>query len=340
METQFKTTLNELIAQNYLTVQKHPTADLFIYNYTQSAQYEAFWNEYTLMCRGLILGADGQIVARPFPKFFNWEEHQAAADIPNEPFEVYEKMDGSLGILYWLNDAPFIATRGSFGGEQAVWATAFLYANFEADFPKLNRSHTYLFEIIYPENRIVVHYADRQDLVLLAVIDNSTGKDVELTTDLGFSTVKKYDGLTDYQSLKNYEATNFEGFVLKFRSGLRVKIKLAEYVRLHRVLANTSTLDIWECLAENKSFDEFLELVPDEFYDWVKATKAALTAEYQAIETECKLTFKDLGDRKTTAVYFTTQRYPSVLFKMLDKQKYDSLIWKLVRPAFQKPFKQ
>ena len=293
-----------------------------------------------MLFRSLILDADGQIVARPFPKFFNWEEHQEAADIPNEPFEVYEKMDGSLGILYWLDNKPFIATRGSFVSEQAVWATAFLYANFEADFPKLNRSHTYLFEIIYPENRIVVHYADRQDLVLLAVIDNSTGKDVELTTDLGFSTVKKYDGLTDYQSLKNYEATNFEGFVLKFRSGLRVKIKLAEYVRLHRVLANTSTLDIWECLAENKSFDEFLELVPDEFYDWVKATKAALTAEYQAIETECKLTFKDLGDRKTTAVYFTTQRYPSVLFKMLDNQKYDSLIWKLVRPAFQKPFKQ
>ena len=330
--------LNELIAQNYIIVQKHPTADLFIYNYSQATQYAAFWNEYTLMCRGLILDADGHVVARPFPKFFNWEELQVA-DIPNEPFEVYEKMDGSLGILYWLDDVPFIATRGSFSGEQAQWATAFLHQHFAADFPKLNQECTYLFEIIYPENRIVVHYADRQDLVLLAVIDNKTGKDVELPTDLGFSVVKKYDGLADYESLKNHEASNFEGFVLKFQSGLRIKIKLAEYVRLHRVLTNTSTLDIWECLAENKSFDEFLELVPDEFYEWVKNQKSTLELEYQVIEDECKAVFKDLGDRKATAQYFQKQRYPSVLFKMLDGQKYDSLIWKTIRPAFQKPFK-
>ena len=35
---------------------------------------------------------------------------------------------------------------------------------------------TYLFEIIYPENRIVVDYGDYKGLVLIDVIDNETGK--------------------------------------------------------------------------------------------------------------------------------------------------------------------
>jgi RNA ligase len=331
--------LSQLVEQKYISVQKHPTANLFIYNYTQLAQYESFWNEYTLICRGLILDGEGNVVARPFPKFFNWEEHQPDT-IPKEPFEVYEKMDGSLGILYWIDDEPFIATRGSFVSEQALWATVYLKTHFKGDFSKIDRNCTYLFEIIYPENRIVVHYADRQDLVLLAVIHNVTGQDIPLPNDLSFSMVKKYDGLTDYQSLKNYEAENFEGFVLKFQSGLRVKIKLEEYIRLHRILTRVSNVDIWEWLSENKNFEDFLKDVPDEFYDWVKTTKSALEAEYQDIESQCKANFKDLGDRKTNAAYFLKQPYSTVLFKMLDGQIYDYIIWKLIKPPFQKAFKQ
>ena len=128
--------------------------------------------------------------------------------------------------------------------------------------------------------------------------------------------------------------------MLKFQSGLRFKIKLAEYIRLHRILTNVSNVDIWECLAENKSFDEFLKDVPDEFYDWVKATKVQLETDYEAIEVECKRDFKDLGNRKTTAEYFLIKAYPAILFKMLDHSNYQPLIWKLIRPRFQKAFKK
>ena len=94
--------------------------------------------------------------------------------LPNEPFEVYEKLDGSLGILYWLGDEPYIATRGSFESPQAQIATELLRAY---DLSGLDRRRTYLFEIIYPENRIVVNYDDRRELVLLAIIDTATGRE-------------------------------------------------------------------------------------------------------------------------------------------------------------------
>ncbi|HRF99146.1 MAG TPA: hypothetical protein PLZ51_28235, partial [Aggregatilineales bacterium] len=74
------------------------------------------------------------------------------------------KMDGSLGILYRWQGAYYIATRGNFDSDQAIWATIFLRTHY--DLHNLADEYTLLFEIIYPDNRIVVNYGQRQDLVL------------------------------------------------------------------------------------------------------------------------------------------------------------------------------
>lgn len=104
----------------------------------------------TKACRGLIVDAENWIVQRPFEKFFSIEQL--------EPFDVYDKLDGSLGILYWVGDEPAIATRGSFISDQAKRGTEFLRARKDLN---LDRRYTYLFEIIYPENRVVVNYGDQ-----------------------------------------------------------------------------------------------------------------------------------------------------------------------------------
>jgi RNA ligase len=43
--------LNKRIEQRLIKVQKHPDAELYIYNYTPIAQFGRQWDEYTLMCR-------------------------------------------------------------------------------------------------------------------------------------------------------------------------------------------------------------------------------------------------------------------------------------------------
>lgn len=328
--------LNEMVEQGYVNVQKHPTAELYIYNYSQSTQYEQLWNEVTLACRGLILDKNKEVVARPFTKFFNWEESDKVA-IPNETFEVFEKMDGSLGILYWVENQPFIATRGSFNSKQAQKASDILYQKYAHTFDILDRNCTYLFEIIYPENRIVLDYGEMEDLILLAIVDNLSGKEKALQS-LGFPLVKKYDGLKDIATLKKLEEANKEGFVIKFENGLRIKVKFAEYVRIHRIITQVSSLTIWEYLKEKKNFEEILEKVPDEFYQWVRKTHQELLDKFQVIENQCKVDFKVLDTRKETALYFQTCAYPSVLFDMLLERDYAPNIWKRIRPDFQKPF--
>lgn len=328
--------LREMMEQGYVRSQKHPTADLWIYNYTALAQYEQVWNEVTLQCRGLILNSDYEIVARPFQKFFNLgeQEHQI---IPKESFEVYEKMDGSLGILYWLNNKPYIATRGSFASKQSDVANEILQHKYGHLLDLLRKNKTYLFEIIYPENRIVVDYGDKRDIVLLAVVDTITGKE-EMLEDFGFPVVKRFDGIHDIHALKALEEDNKEGFVIKFKSDLRYKVKFEEYVRIHRIITQVSSLSIWDYLITGQSLEEILERVPDEFYQWVKRTQAELLAQFKVIEDQCKQEFKVLETRKDTALYFQTCQYPSVLFSMLDEKDYRPTIWRYIRPEFEKPF--
>ena len=69
--------INEYLEKDLLISQKHPTKDLWILNYSKTTQYGRLWDEITLSCRGLVVNGAGRIVARPFRKFFNKEEHEA-----------------------------------------------------------------------------------------------------------------------------------------------------------------------------------------------------------------------------------------------------------------------
>lgn len=328
--------LEEMIRQNYVKIQKHPDHDLFIYNYTQTAQYNRIWNEVTLACRGLILDGRKKVVARPFPKFFNLEEPENQ-HLPDEPFEVLEKVDGSLGILYRIDGVPYIASRGSFTSEQALTATKMLHTQYADTVSLLDPEFTYLFEIIYPENRIVVDYGQKSELILLGKIHTESGKEAPLPS-IGFPVIKKYEGVKGLSELKALNTENQEGFVIRYESGYRLKIKFEEYQRLHSIITMVSSVTIWEFLKEGKSPDEMLEHVPDEFYKWVQKTVRNLQEKYDAILAVAKKEFKVLDNRKETAQYFLKCTYPAILFNLLDGKPVDQTIWKMIRPEFEKPF--
>lgn len=327
--------LEQAIKDGWIQVQKHPEYPWYIYNYTQKTQYEKHWNELTLSCRGLILNENYEIVARPLPKFFNWEELNDDK-IPKLGFEVFEKLDGSLGILYWVDNKPYIATRGSFNSLQAKKANELLYTKYKNLIKNLNTRNTYLFEIIYPENRIVVNYGSREELVLLAIIETSTGKELSMD-DIGFPRAKRIFGINTIEDIsKHYDLLN-EGFVIKFSNGFRIKAKFPEYIRLHKIITEVSSISLWEDLKNGKSLEDLLKNIPDEIFQWVKEKRTQLTEHYLEIENQCKKDFKILNSRKETASYFLTCSYPKILFSMLDRRDYSPIIWKIIKPDFEKP---
>ena len=344
--------IKKYVEQGWLISQRHPRLPLTIYNYSQSTQYAEKWDEITLMCRGLVIDDEGNIIARPFKKFFNYEELKPE-EIPNEDFDVFEKMDGSLGILFNYKGEWVLASRGSFTSDQSIRGTQILK---KYRYDRLLVGYTYLFEIIYPENRIVCQY-DYEELILLGVIDNYDGYEMRIDDDrnhlygiriknvlenLGFKFVKKYDGLNDFAKLKELISDDAEGFVIRFQSGMRMKIKGKEYVRLHRIMTCISSYDVWEGLkSQGEVSEELLERVPDEFYQWVEKTEKQIRDEYDRIKKEYLDHFdsiKGLGTRKLFAESARNFQYPKILFLMLDGENYSECIWNLVKPQYYKPF--
>jgi len=86
--------LNTYIDNNLIIANKHPEYDIWILNYSPKAQFKKFWDIYTLSCRGMVIDGDGNILARPFQKFKNYQEHESGEIDLTQPFEIFEKMDG------------------------------------------------------------------------------------------------------------------------------------------------------------------------------------------------------------------------------------------------------
>ncbi len=342
-----KIQLEKRVAEGLITKRKHPTQELYIYNYTPMCQFGRNWDEYTMMCRGLILDFEYNVVCRPFKKFFNLEEMEGT--LPNGDFEVTEKVDGSLGILYWVDDVPYIATRGSFESEQAIKGTEILHKLKEYWGSFNNQEFTFLFEIIYPENRIVVDYGGIEDLVLLAVINRETGEELDidmLHNDLPFHAARKHYGIKDINILKNGKEENKEGYVIKWKNGLRLKIKFEEYVRLHRLVTGVNERRIWDILRNGESLDELLDRVPDEFYNWVKETKENLEKQFRIMDIQAMVLKKDaekLDSRKDQALFIISQnkQISGAVFNLLDgkEKKAKDYLWKLLKPKVEKGFK-
>jgi len=313
---------------------------LYLYNYTDKAQFSKVWNEVTLVCRGLITDYEGNIVARPFPKFFNHFESEM--ELENE-VEVTDKIDGSLGILYFVNKQPFIATRGSFTSKQAVHAGE-IYRGRYAEIFKAQVGITYLFEIVYPENKIVVDYADTDDLILLGGVVNSTGESISAES-IGWPgpKVSVYKFNSYAEALKAEPRSNAEGLVVRsLRSGQRIKIKQEEYVRLHLLLSNLSERRVWETLSSGSSLEVFLEGVPDEYIKWAQEWKKDLEDKYKALERDFANLYLKVKDDLTegynrrefaNAVSLIEDAVSrSALFLLEDKKSTAELIWWQIKP--------
>jgi RNA ligase len=156
--------------------------------------------------------------------------------------------------------------------------------------------------------------------------------------------------LADVQALVGLASTNVhldgslangtddEGFVLRFADGTRVKVKYAEYVRLHRLMTGVTERDVWRAVAFDDmmarrfllkdiapvlkcSKDELDKMLaapygalativdgtPDEFDAWIRSVEASLLERQNALLQEAVLAYTNVmalvgaGDRGTFA---------------------------------------
>lgn len=322
-----KSRLEQHIDNGYIRVQYHPTEPLKIFNYTEKCAFENNWDGITRTCRGLIVNTrNDEVVARPFPKFQNWGHsfapklvsqdeydtlrfkfdyyvHPGGIVSPREEVEVFDKMDGSLGIAYFSPEEGVwsIATRGSFASEQAIHATQILRDKYlQADFWNeiCGWELTPLFEIIYPENRIVVNYGDIDDLILLGFIEIKTGLFITPEHHDGkfgdFNATKKFSFRTLGEVLEAEPRENAEGFVIYFpRLNDWVKLKQEDYCRIHSAIFGLSARAIWKARRDGVTFAQLVEPLPDEFHEWVTQVWDELNEKCYALADEAYRVYSD-----------------------------------------------
>lgn len=324
--------------------------NLLIANYTPMMTFKQPWDNVTLSSRGLIFFEDsGEIVARPFKKFFNFGQSEGSYIDTSGRIEVANKEDGSMGILYLAPDGEYsIATRGSMSSEQAIHATE-VYRSRYASAWNPDEDYSFIFEIIYPEGRIVLDYDGLDDLILLGAVNKETGRSVDRETLLSFGWTGPVAEVYPFNTMEEVFAAdqerNREGFVIHFLDAdERLKVKFEEYLVIHRLLFNLSERRVWEVLSQGLEIDQWLADLPDEFTKEAKAWRDGLVSAHahnvsKAIEVFNHLSEAHDGDRKGFALSLKALGLGSgiqpLVFGMLtgwDEARVSEAAWNGVRP--------
>lgn len=318
-------------------------AGLTVANYTDRCTWDRAWTPTTLACRGLIFDEQQRVVARPFPKFFNHGEPNAPA-IPLHDYVVTtDKVDGSLGILY---PSPFggysIATRGSLTSEQALVGSLIWKSKYAGRFTP-NPSWTYLFEIVYPDNRIVLDYGDQRDLILLGAVDIATGRSVNPTAAaLGWPgpAAETLSHPTLASALSAPPREGREGMVVWHpATDSRVKLKQEDYLRLHKLLTGVSERDIWEVMLRHEDPCDVYADTPDEFHEWIESVRVAITLRLGTLLSDVFYEYnlpefkpRDGEPRGEYAARIHGHTYAPFFFRLLDGKSIWEMAMKKIRP--------
>lgn len=348
--------LDDLVKHGYL--RKTENENLVLYGYTDQTTFERAWQTaYTRNSRGLIFDKKtGRLVAKPFPKFFNLGEQEETQllNLPKESYRCFEKADGSLGIIYFYKGQWNVATRGSLGSEQAIKAQELLK---KYDTGYLKVTYTYLVEIIYPENKIIVNYSGEEKLVMLAAYQTHTEKEVDFgevihqAAQAGMPFAKEYDYTIEQMiELQKTLPKDQEGFVVRFEGGLRVKIKGDEYCKIAKMISQMSYLSFWEAMSMGRVSRDYIVQLPEEFRAEYEPMIEKLELQYAKVmkqigEDLCQLPVVDINTKegkKTIGLFLQGPcilKHPKAMFTALAHKApaLDEYIMKQIRPDGNEP---
>lgn len=277
--------LAQELAAGVVTCTGHPDLPLAVYTYAHGCWR---WNPVTIRCRGLVVDQHtGLIVGWAMPKFFMAATHERgfpfAPPLPDEPFELYTKADGSLGTVFFYAGAWHAASKSSFTSPQARWAQAWLDERRDQLALFLDPDLTYTVEIVYPDNHLIVDNGPTSTLILTAVhLRNGDESRIgnhhtewnaiggSLAPCLGSVPPTPFQahtipgaepGHNPLQPLIELAENNTgldgrqvaghrqEGWVVRFASGTRAKIKFRAYRDLVEAAATYSAIDVWRAFA-------------------------------------------------------------------------------------------
>jgi T4 RnlA family RNA ligase len=247
-------------------------------------------------CRGIIFDSvTGEILRRPFHKFFNVNEREETQDHRidlSEPHAILEKLDGSMIAPFMVNGEIIWGTKMG-ATDVAKPVEEFVKNNpVYADFALglLTDLHTPIFEWCSRKQRIVLDY--KEDQLILTGIRNIESGEYWTYTEMreyaelfGIPVVRAFEPQTDMKAFLDYvrDLEDLEGFIVRFDDGHMLKLKCHWYLQIHKAK---------EAILQDRNI---VELILEEHLDDVKAH---LPAEDRDRLTQFENEINhDIGDR-------------------------------------------
>jgi RNA ligase len=198
-------------------------------------------------CRGIIFDtATGEIIRRPFHKFFNVNEREETQDHVvdlSRPHAILEKLDGSMIAPFIVNGKMIWGTKmGATDVAKPVEEFVEAHLNYRqfAEYA-IERGYTPIFEWCSRKQRIVLDYKEDQ-LILTAMRDMTTGRYVAgsflviSAENYNIPVVRAFEPQTDMKAFIEHTRglEDVEGFVVRFDDGHMLKLKCDWYVQIHK----------------------------------------------------------------------------------------------------------
>ena len=277
-------------------------------------------------CRGLIFNQKGELISRPFHKFFNaGEKEETQIDKINlyEPHHITQKIDGSLIRFLNLNGEIYAATKsGVTDISQQVDEFLKDKSNYyEFIQSTLESGLTACFEWCSRKNRIVIDYSV-DSLILTAIRNNTSGNYllyeniVELANHFNIPVVKSVSNLAKQnihllvEQVREFQ--NDEGIVLTFNSGHKIKIKAEDYVLRHKSKDQISQEKNVLAVILNESVDDVVPLLTPEDAERLRQFEEAFWISVDEVASEMAVLFVSgntlYPDKKDFAVEFVQKK--------------------------------
>ena len=289
---------DELYLSMFAPIQTSQNGELVLVRYGEYSDvfggeseivYDEFWDRFDNFyreCRSIVINVvSDEIAILPFNKFFNINElDETNIDVVKErmlnakSIEITDKLDGSMQCGRFYNNKIIMSGSKSLSVNDS-WRLADGYKMLtkNENYVQMlaeNSDLTFIFEYLsYEDSHVVIYSEDDYGLHLIGVRNTITGELYSYQVMLDYA--KKYNVKTTtlfvdktldeiMESLDDYKSNEKEGFVLNI-DNFMVKIKYNDYVAMHKILSQISSINLIIKAIGDGIFDDFISKIPTSY---------------------------------------------------------------------------